>query len=146
MNRQTIRRIAANSIVGLTLLMAPVAALAQTAPVGTATSGGYCAGYTGSLNLDSGKTVSDVIRFGTCFLEKTVVPFLFAMAFLFFIYGVVDFIRTSASGGETEKKKEFMIWGIIALAVMTGVWGLVAILTNTFGVGNVIPQLPVNGQ
>jgi hypothetical protein len=37
-----------------------------------------------------------------------------------------------------------MIWGVVALAVMFGVWGLVKILGATFGVQHVVPQLPIN--
>lgn len=35
-----------------------------------------------------------------------------------------------------------MIWGIIALAVMLSVWGLVGILGSTFNIGtSVLPQV-----
>jgi hypothetical protein len=34
-----------------------------------------------------------------------------------------------------------MFWGIIAFFVMVSIWGLVALLRDTFGVNNVIPQL-----
>jgi hypothetical protein len=131
-------------VFGVLVIASPLVSFAQT-PSNNQRS--YCAGFNGSLNLDSKKTISDVLKFGTCFIQESIIPLLFAVAVLFFIYGVVNFIRASASGEtKLEEKKEFMIWGIVALAVMTGVWGLVAIITNTFGIGNVIPQLPVNPQ
>jgi hypothetical protein len=34
-----------------------------------------------------------------------------------------------------EKAKSKMIWGIIAIAVIVSVWGLVGILQGIFGVG-----------
>lgn len=40
-----------------------------------------------------------------------------------------------------KQGKQYMIWGIIALFVMVSIWGLVAILTNTFGIKLLIPQL-----
>ena len=123
------------------LVALPLAALAQT----TATTGSYCSSFTGSLDLGS-NTVTGLIQFATCFLTKTIVPLLFALAVAAFVYGVFDFIRASASGEETGEKKQFMVWGIIALAVMLSVWGLVSILQGTFHVGNVIPSLPVNQQ
>lgn len=127
---------------GLGMLVAPFIAGAQAAAT---SSGGYCSGFTGSLVLAS-STISGIVKFFTCFLTKIIVPFLFAMAIAAFIYGVFDFIRASANGEETGEKKQFMVWGIIALAVMFSVWGLVGILQSTFHIGNVIPQLPVNGQ
>lgn len=136
-------RLVTSVFFSIVLIASPVVALAQ---VSANTQRSYCDGFTGSLNLDSGKTVSDVLKFGTCFIQKSIIPLLFAVAVLVFIYGVVDFIKTSAEGGEKNDKKNFMVWGIVALAVMTGVWGLVGIITNTFGIGNVIPQLPVNPQ
>jgi hypothetical protein len=127
---------------GLGMIVVPVLALAQ---VKGASTGGYCDGFSGSLVLAS-STVTGIVKFFTCFLTKVIVPFLFAMATAAFIYGVFDFIRASANGEETGEKKQFMVWGIVALAVMFSVWGLVGILQSTFHVGNVIPQLPVNGQ
>ena len=137
-------RYSASIIFVLVLIASPVVSIAQ---VSAETQQSYCAGFSGSLDLDQKKTVSDVLKFGTCFIQKSIIPLLFAIAVLVFIYGVVDFIRASATeGGDLNEKKQFMVWGIIGLAVMTGVWGLVAIITNTFGIGNVIPQLPVNPQ
>lgn len=133
----TVARVTA---IGASLAL-PIAALAQTAS-GT---GGYCTKYTGDLQLGA-SDVSSLIKFATCFLLKSIIPLIFALAIAAFIYGVFDFIKASASGEEVGKKKEFLVWGIIALAVMFSVWGLVGILQNTFHVGNVIPQLPVNGQ
>ncbi len=105
------------------------------------TSGSYCSSFSGTLQLGA-SNLSDLIRYVTCFLLKAIVPFLFAIALATFIYGVFDFIRASANGEETGEKKQFMIWGIVALAVMFSVWGLVSVLQNTFGIRNVIPSLP----
>jgi hypothetical protein len=66
---------------------------------------------------------------------------LFAIATIVFVYGVVKFIGNEESA-EKEDGKQFMLWGVIALAVMFSVWGLVRIFNNTFGVANIIPQLP----
>ena len=128
---------------GLSVVTAPAVAFAQTTT--TVASGSYCTGFTGSINIGSG-TLTTVIKFITCFLLEAIVPLLFALAIGAFIYGVFDFIRASANGEETGEKKQFMVWGIIALSVMLSVWGLVHIFQSTFGIGDFIPQLPVNGQ
>ena len=39
--------------------------------------------------------------------------------------------------------KQFMIWGVVSLAVMISVWGLVHVLSDTFGISfgsGVLPQ------
>ena len=105
----------------------------------------YCQGAPSVLVGDANTTyqLGDIIKYVVCFLEQSIVPFLFALAIGVFIYGMIKFIGTQDSG-EREQGKQFMLWGVIALAVMFSVWGLVSILGNTFGVRNAIPQLPVN--
>ena len=111
-------------------------------PMTTFGATGYCAGVGSSVNLsDSGTTAGSVLQFGTCLIEGAVIPLMFAIATAAFIYGVVKFIGQEKAE-EKEKGRQFMLWGIIAFAVMFGVWGFVAIIGNTFGVTNVIPILP----
>jgi len=71
-----------------------------------------------------------------------VIPLIFALAVAMFVWGVVQFVINSSEEAKKEKGKQFMVWGIIALTVMVCVWGLVAILGNTFGVNTgFIPQV-----
>mgnify|MGYP007099669111 CR=1 FL=1 len=67
------------------------------------------------------------------FLEilDQVVLLIIGLALVAFLWGVIKYMR----GGDVEKVKEareFIVWGIIGLFVMISVWGLVAVLTNTF--------------
>lgn len=109
---------------------------------GTTYSGTYCTTYTGSITATSSK-ISDILDFVTCFIQRSIVPLLFALAVAVFVWGVVKFIGKEDSS-EREEGKQFMLWGIIAIAVMFSVWGLVRLLGNTFKVNNVIPSLPVD--
>lgn len=76
----------------------------------------------------------------TSFLNTTknlltlVIPILFILATIVFLWGIVVFLTAA---GDPEKVKEgrgLMLWGIIALAVMSAAWGLTKVLTGTFGV------------
>ena len=61
-----------------------------------------------------------------------IIPFFMILATVIFLWGVIQYIT---AGGEEEKIKSgrtYMLWGIIALFVMIAVWGLVAVLENTF--------------
>ena len=63
-----------------------------------------------------------------------VIRILIVIATLVFIYGLVTYLLST---GDEEKRKEarqVMIWGIIILFVIVVVWGLVAVLENTFNV------------
>jgi hypothetical protein len=64
-------------------------------------------------------------------LLNALVPILIALAVVWFIWNVFQFVIKE--GDDREKAKDAMIWGIVAIAVMVSVWGLVAVLTSTFG-------------
>ena len=58
------------------------------------------------------------------------VALIISFAVVVFIWGVFKFV--SAAGDEEKRKegKQFIIWGIIGIAVMVLVWGLVQLLYN----------------
>lgn len=59
---------------------------------------------------------------------------LFAIAFLFFFWGVAGLIRSTGEGGEDfEKGKKNLLYGIIGLVVMFSVYGLINLALGTFG-------------
>lgn len=55
------------------------------------------------------------------------IPLVFTLALLFFFWGVTKYIW-SAGGKEKEEGKSIMVWGVIALFVMSSIWGLVKLL------------------
>jgi len=54
------------------------------------------------------------------------------LAFLFFLWGMAIFILNAGSEEKRTDGKQKMIWGIIALAVMIGVWGIIKIIQFAF--------------
>ena len=92
-----------------------------------ASTGATCTAGTGNIQ--------QFLGFLTCLIDNSIIPFIFALAVLAFIWGALNYFLLS--GGEEEKRskgKQFMIWGIIALTVMMCVWGLVGILGGTFSI------------
>lgn len=64
---------------------------------------------------------------------NVLVPLIFAVAVLLFLFGIVKFMLLHPDKPELrEQGRQFMLWGIIAMFVMVSFWGLVNILTNTF--------------
>ena len=61
------------------------------------------------------------------------IPILVAVALLYFIWGLIEFI-TSAGGEKHEEGKTKMWWGIIALFVIVSIWGIVGYIGNVFGI------------
>ena len=59
-----------------------------------------------------------------------VVPLIASLAVIYFLWTTAQYILKE--GEEKNEARSHMIWGIVILFVMISIWGLVAILTNTF--------------
>lgn len=74
------------------------------------------------------------------------IPMAFALAIIYFFYGVAKFILSAGDPAAAEKGKSIMIYGVIAIAVMASVYGIVAYLQNTIGVNPnstiTVPSVP----
>jgi NADH:ubiquinone oxidoreductase subunit 6 (subunit J) len=71
-------------------------------------------------------------------LLSTVLPVLIILGVVYFVWGVVMFVISDSEEAKT-KGKDKMIYGIIGLAVIIGMWGLVGIVIRTFGINNMAP-------
>lgn len=58
------------------------------------------------------------------------IDLMFAVAVVFFIYGVVEFVRSSDNEEARDKGKEHMVWGVVGLFIMVSVWGIMNILDS----------------
>ncbi len=60
---------------------------------------------------------------------------LFGVALVVFLWGIFKFLSHTEEGGEErEGGKKSMLWGIIGMTIMVGVYGIISIILNTFGV------------
>lgn len=85
---------------------------------------------------------------GTIF--RSLIPLIFALAIIYFFWGVAKYVLAAGDPKAAADGKSIMIYGIIALAVMASVYGLINFLqTSILGVGGsgtitlpVVPNLP----
>ena len=70
------------------------------------------------------------------------VALILAGAVVYFLWGVAKYINKAGKEEDRETGKKMMFYGIIALFVMVGVWGLVTILTTTFGITETTAPVP----
>lgn len=63
---------------------------------------------------------------------NTLIGIAVACAVLAFFWGLAQYILHADDADERKESRQFMIWGIVALFVMTSVWGLVAFLDDAF--------------
>lgn len=108
---------------GFVLASAPFVALAQT-------TGGTPARCTGG----SVTTLQSLLcKFNE--LLGAVLPFLIAIAVVIFVWGVIQYVIASDEEAKSAGRDR-IIYGIIGLVVIVGLWGLVRLVTNTFGLNN----------
>ncbi|MCE9517883.1 pilin [Candidatus Nomurabacteria bacterium] len=80
----------------------------------------------------------------------TLIPILITLAVVYFIWGVIQYL---VSGDEEKKKSatEMIIRGLVGLFIIIAFWGIIRLITNTFGVGpeqinsGVVPCIPGPG-
>lgn len=72
-----------------------------------------------------------------------IIPFLGAVAFLVFVWGVARFIKSAGSEKEVKDSKNLLIWGVIGLFLLVTIWGIISFMRNEFGFGSDvgIPQI-----
>jgi hypothetical protein len=106
------------------------------------------------MNVSVGVTIGNTCTGALCALGSTIlyiindvlVPVLFAVAFIAFIYGIAKaYIFSGGSEEAVKKGHSLILWGIIGFVVMISLWGLVNVVASTFGLtGNSAPALPMS--
>lgn len=67
---------------------------------------------------------------------SALMPFIVALAVLYFIWGVFQFVAAAGDEEARTAGRDKMIYGIIGIFVMVSVWGLVNLLGGTFGLNS----------
>ena len=111
------------------LLLLPVVAAAQISEGDAGDIGGF---------------VGEIVSF----INNTLVPFVFAISLLLFIYGVyLYFFHDRSAEDNLKQGRQYMIWAVLAFVVMVSVWGIVNLLAGGFGLegGSIDSLLPDAG-
>lgn len=76
-------------------------------------------------------------------INFVLVPLLFAISFIVFLYGVAQkYIFSRGDQGKVEDGHKLILWGLVGFAVMVSLWGLVNVVINTFGLAGYRSPLP----
>lgn len=82
----------------------------------------------------AGNTVQELLLAFIAFANNVLVPFIFAIAFLVFLWNAVRyFIIGSGDEASRESAKRLALWGIIAFVIMVSVWGIVNLIVGGLG-------------
>ncbi|MHB8709981.1 MAG: pilin [Minisyncoccota bacterium] len=115
-------------------------------PAGTVPSGTHCVTPTSqsSGGIDA-RYLQGYAASIINIINSLVAPVLLAIAFIFFLFGVYRyFILGAASDTERATGRQFILWGIIGFVVIFSLWGIVAMVGNTFNLtaGGNAPAYP----
>lgn len=82
-----------------------------------------------------GPACSIVSRINAVIIDPAL-ALLFALGFLVFVYGVVEFMffKRGEKGEYLGKGREHMLWGIIGMAVMMSAWGIIKVIAGTLSI------------
>ena len=78
------------------------------------------------MSNEAAKLISNI----KAYILNPIIGFMFAVAVVMFIYGIVEWIWDGDNEEKVEVGKKHMIWGIIGIFVMLGVYGILNILSG----------------
>lgn len=68
------------------------------------------------------------------------ISLLFGLAVAYFLYGVFEFIANQDVEEKKTTGKSHMLWGIVGMTIMMGVWFLLGVIIDTLDIKGVDPQ------
>lgn len=58
---------------------------------------------------------------------------IFTLGLFLFIWGIVEFLWGVKNGEASQKGKDHMIYGLLGMLIMVSVYGIIALIVNSFG-------------
>ncbi|OGJ03846.1 hypothetical protein A3G06_01535 [Candidatus Nomurabacteria bacterium RIFCSPLOWO2_12_FULL_46_14] len=62
---------------------------------------------------------------------------LFALALVYFLWGVLEFMVNQDNEEKRTTGKKHMVWGIVGLTIMVGVFAIMSLILRTFNISGV---------
>lgn len=66
-----------------------------------------------------------------------VIILMFALALVYFLYGVTQFLLNPGESENRDTGKRHILWGLVGMLVMFGVYAILNIISGTFGLPKV---------
>ncbi len=89
------------------------------------------------LNLSlTAATISGILGKISTGILKPFVYILMILSTIVFIWGVIKFISAAGNPNKKEEGKQILIWGLVGLFVIAGMWSLATIIQSTFFTSN----------
>jgi succinate dehydrogenase/fumarate reductase cytochrome b subunit len=97
--------------------------------------------FSAKIAYASSTTLNGFITNVDSMIVNPLITLLFALAVVYFLYGVFEFLLNQTNEDKKTSGKSHMLWGIIGITIMLGVWAILSIILNTFGLSG---QIQIN--
>jgi Fe2+ transport system protein B len=71
-----------------------------------------------------------------------IVALLFAVAVVYFIFGVINYIANADSQDARETGQRHLLYSIVGLVIMAGVWGIIGLIFDSLGLFGSVSSPP----
>src|SRR3989344_6728427 len=75
-------------------------------------------------------------------IVNPLIGLLFALAVVYFLYGVFEFLLNQENDEKKTTGKSHMLWGVIGIGIMMSVWFIIQVILSTLGVKGVDVSAP----
>ena len=58
---------------------------------------------------------------------------IFTLGLFFFVWGIIQFLWGVQKGHPENEGKQHMVWGLVGMLIMVSVYGIIALIINSFG-------------
>jgi len=82
------------------------------------------------------ESLQDFIIAITLFINNILIPFLFGLALLFFIFNAFRYLILGANADAQENARKLAMYGIGAFVLLVSIWGIVNLLVSGLGFNN----------
>ena len=76
----------------------------------------------------------DIIQKFAEIIINPAIMILFAIAFVVFLWGVVEYIKNSSSSESNTTGRDHILWGLIGMAIMVSAFAIIRIVIGTFDI------------
>jgi uncharacterized membrane protein YidH (DUF202 family) len=66
--------------------------------------------------------------------------FLFALAVVYFLYGVLEFLMNQENEEKKTAGKSHMLWGVVGIVIMMGVFTILNMIISTLNIQEINPE------
>jgi len=73
-------------------------------------------------------------------IVNPLIGFLFAVAVAYFLWGMFEFMLNQTNEEKKTSGKSHMLWGVIGITIMMGVWAILGIIIDTFEINGINPE------